>query len=80
MTQSNWTCGSRSTRGNVKFGECEAIGHPVKRLVRTRIGPLTDPRLPPGQWRTLERAEVRALEVASAGTNRNLLLSEEGER
>ena len=59
---------------------CEAIGHPVKRLVRTRIGPLTDPRLPPGQWRTLERAEVRALEVASAGTNRNLLLSEEGER
>ena len=44
----------------------EAIGHPVRRLVRTRIGPLTDPRLPPGEWRTLDRAEVRALEVASA--------------
>ena len=46
---------------------CEAIGHPVTRLVRTRIGPLTDPRLPPGEWRTLDRAEVRALEVASSG-------------
>ena len=45
---------------------CETVGHPVKRLVRTRIGPLTDPRLPPGEWRTLDRAEVRSLEVASA--------------
>ena len=50
---------------------CDAIGHPVKRLVRTRIGPLTDPRLPPGEWRVLERAEVRALEVASAGSSGN---------
>jgi 23S rRNA pseudouridine2605 synthase len=47
---------------------CEAVGHPVKRLVRTRIGPLTDPRLPPGEWRTLDRAEVRSLEIASAGS------------
>jgi len=54
---------------------CEAIGHPVKRLVRTRIGPVTDPRLPPGEWRVLDRAEVRSLEVASAaapeGQNQN---------
>jgi len=40
---------------------CEAVGHPVRRLVRTRIGPLTDPSLEPGQWRSLSRSEVRAL-------------------
>ncbi len=46
---------------------CEAVGHPVKRLARTRIGPITDPRLPPGRWRRLSTAEVRALERAAAG-------------
>ncbi|HEX2272680.1 MAG TPA: pseudouridine synthase [Acidimicrobiales bacterium] len=45
---------------------CEAVGHPVVRLVRTRIGPLADRRLPPGQWRPLTPAEVRALERAVA--------------
>jgi 23S rRNA pseudouridine2605 synthase len=45
---------------------CEAVGHPVVRLVRTRIGPLADRRLPPGQWRPLTPAEVRALEQAAA--------------
>ena len=43
---------------------CEAIGHPVRRLVRVRIGPLADRRLPPGEWRPLTQAEVRALERA----------------
>lgn len=47
----------------------EAVGHPVRRLVRTRIGPLADRRLAPGEWRTLDVAEVRALERA-AGTGR----------
>jgi 23S rRNA pseudouridine2605 synthase len=41
---------------------CEAIGHPVVRLVRTRIGPLTDRSLRPGAWRPLTLEEVRALE------------------
>ena len=41
---------------------CAAIGHPVIRLVRTRIGPLADRRLAPGQWRELSQGEVRALE------------------
>ncbi|MEM9202709.1 MAG: pseudouridine synthase [Actinomycetota bacterium] len=50
---------------------CEAVGHPVTRLIRTRIGPLTDPRLPPGSWRVLDRAEVRALEVAAAAGPRD---------
>jgi 23S rRNA pseudouridine2605 synthase len=44
---------------------CEAIGHPVVRLVRTRIGPLTDRRLKAGQWRDLTPEEVRALQEAS---------------
>ncbi|HEV3401680.1 MAG TPA: pseudouridine synthase [Acidimicrobiales bacterium] len=45
---------------------CAAVGHPVVRLVRTRIGPLVDRRLPPGQWRPLAVEEVRALEQAAA--------------
>jgi len=40
---------------------CDAIGHPVRRLIRTRFGPLADARLAPGQWRPLRMAEVRAL-------------------
>ncbi len=45
---------------------CAAVGHPVRRLVRTRIGTLRDPTLAPGRWRELSMAEVRAL-AASAG-------------
>lgn len=40
----------------------EAVGHPVRRLVRTRIGPLADRSLQPGEWRPLTQAEVRSLE------------------
>lgn len=43
---------------------CEAIGHPVTRLVRSRIGPLVDHKLGPGEWRPLVRDEVRSLEIA----------------
>ena len=45
---------------------CDAVGHPVVRLVRTRIGPVSDRRLPPGQWRPLTPAELRELEKAAA--------------
>ncbi|MGH9138127.1 MAG: pseudouridine synthase [Acidimicrobiales bacterium] len=45
---------------------CEAIGHPVVRLVRVRIGPITDTRLGPGEWRALTQPEVRALERSVA--------------
>ena len=45
---------------------CEAVGHPVERLVRTRIGPLSDRRLQPGAWRPLTQAEVRSLAEADA--------------
>lgn len=43
----------------------EAVGHPVRRLVRTRVGPLTDWRLAPGEWRVLRPREVRALYAAA---------------
>jgi 23S rRNA pseudouridine2605 synthase len=48
----------------------EAIGHDVERLVRTRIGPITDTRLKPGAWRELSLAERKALIEAMAGDAR----------
>lgn len=44
----------------------EAVGHPVLELVRTAIGPLTDPGLKPGESRRLTVEEARAL--LSSGT------------
>jgi 23S rRNA pseudouridine2605 synthase len=43
---------------------CAEVGHPVVRLARTRIGPLRDPHLAPGEWRVLTSDEVRALYAA----------------
>ena len=43
------------------------LGHPVQRLVRTAIGPLTERNLGAGEWRRLDTAEVAALYKA-AGT------------
>ena len=42
----------------------DAIGHPVVSLRRVRIGPISDPRLKPGEFRELSEAEVRALKKA----------------
>ena len=39
----------------------EAVGHPVTRLVRTRIATITDTSLPPGRWRHLDRHEIQSL-------------------
>ena len=49
---------------------CDAIGHPVLRLVRTRVGPITDRSLRPGDWRELSTAERRALTEAVADPGR----------
>jgi 23S rRNA pseudouridine2605 synthase len=40
---------------------CEAVGHPVSRLVRIRIGAIVERGLGPGEWRELRLDEVRAL-------------------
>jgi len=39
----------------------EAVGHPVKSLKRTRIGPISDRQLKPGVWRELTQEEVKKL-------------------
>jgi 23S rRNA pseudouridine2605 synthase len=43
----------------------EAVGHPVRALKRTKIGPLQDRRLRPGEWRDLSETEVAALRTAA---------------
>ena len=43
---------------------CEAVGHPVEALTRTRIGPISDRHLRPGEWRELTAKEVEKLKEA----------------
>jgi len=43
----------------------EAIGHPVDRLKRVRIGPITDERIRPGEFRELDAKEIAALKKAA---------------
>lgn len=40
---------------------CEAVGHPVSRLKRVRIGPITDDEIRPGEFRDLSEKEITAL-------------------
>ncbi len=40
---------------------CAAVGYPVKRLIRVRIGSLVLGKLKPGEWRALTSAEVTQL-------------------
>ncbi|MFL5969497.1 MAG: pseudouridine synthase [Gaiellaceae bacterium] len=46
---------------------CEAVGHPVRRLHRSRYAGLTVEGLRPGEWRELTRAEVASLERVFGG-------------
>ena len=39
----------------------QAVGHPVTKLKRVAIGPISDPKLSPGVWRELTPGEVRML-------------------
>jgi 23S rRNA pseudouridine2605 synthase len=50
---------------------CEAVGHPVRSLKRTRIGPIADRRLQPGQWRELTPQEVEKLKSGKSGKSGN---------
>lgn len=45
----------------------QRIGHPVMKLRRVAVGPLTDPDLPPGGVRELQPREVEALRRATRG-------------
>jgi 23S rRNA pseudouridine2605 synthase len=72
----NRTTGKRDDEGNswfeVKLREgrtqqirkmFQAIGHPVSKLRRIAIGPISDPKLTPGVWRELTKQEVKMLET-----------------
>jgi 23S rRNA pseudouridine2605 synthase len=50
---------------------CDAVGLPVRRLIRTRIGPVRDAHLAPGDWRLLRAREVRALYAAAVASDEN---------
>jgi 23S rRNA pseudouridine2605 synthase len=39
----------------------QAIGHPVMKLRRVAIGPISDPKLTPGDWREMTKQEVKLL-------------------
>ncbi len=47
---------------------CEAVGHPVVRLRRVRIGPVSDEHIRPGEFRDLTPAEVASLNRAAGAT------------
>ncbi|MGI8889524.1 MAG: pseudouridine synthase [Chthoniobacterales bacterium] len=46
------------------------VGYEVKRLVRTRIGPLTLGEIPRGHWRPLTKSELAALQPAERAGQR----------
>lgn len=46
------------------------LGHPVRALVRVRIGPIRLGTLAPGEWRALTKAEVEALRSAARSGER----------
>jgi 23S rRNA pseudouridine2605 synthase len=39
----------------------QALGHPVTKLRRVAIGPISDPKLLPGEWREMTKQEVKLL-------------------
>jgi 23S rRNA pseudouridine2605 synthase len=45
---------------------CEAVGHPVRRLHRSRYAGLALEGLEPGAWRELEPSEVEAVRTRTA--------------
>jgi pseudouridine synthase len=45
----------------------EAVGHPVSKLKRVALGPLTAKGLAPGQFRELTPQEIRALQAPARG-------------
>lgn len=50
---------------------CEAVGHPVDRLRRVRIGPIKDEHIRAGEFRDLDDREVAALKRSATGTGKS---------
>ena len=51
---------------------CAAVGHPVVRLIRTRIGSVELGSLPVGQWRALSNRELEQLKQGTSEKPQNL--------
>jgi 23S rRNA pseudouridine2605 synthase len=51
---------------------CDAVGHPVRRLIRVRIGSIELGDLPVGAWSRLSRGEIRSLLAVSTGPESSL--------
>ena len=65
-----WITSHEGRNGQVRR-RCDAIGHPVRRLVRVRIASISDRTLRPGAWRPLTAHEVKVLiETVAAGPRR----------
>jgi 23S rRNA pseudouridine2605 synthase len=47
---------------------CDAVGHPVDRLRRVRIGSITDEHIRPGEFRELDGKEIAALQRSARGS------------
>ncbi len=54
----------REGRSHLVRRMCEAVGHPVEKLARIRLGPLHLGRLAPGAWRDVTPRELAALEAS----------------
>jgi len=65
-------CEGRNRQVRKMFAE---VGYPVKRLVRTRIGPIRDQQLSPGTWRILSSEEIRLLSYASSNSPKRAKLT-----
>jgi 23S rRNA pseudouridine2605 synthase len=50
---------------------CAAVGHPVRRLTRVRMGPIRLADLPSGRWRDLTPREVAALKALGGAQARD---------
>jgi len=46
----------------------DAVGHPVRRLIRRRFGPVELGELPAGKWRVISPTELRGLLKAGGGS------------
>jgi len=62
----------REGRSHLVRRMCDAVGHPVEKLARVRLGPLRLGALPPGMWRELTPGERDALDVAIGKKRRRL--------
>src|SRR5262249_18196874 len=53
--------GVREGRKHLVRRMCDAVGHPVEKLARVRLGPLRLGQLGPGSWRDITPGELAAL-------------------